>query len=147
MKSEYPDLGVNLPELLCILGVTVALQTGQLMWRAGRDQRKGQTNPDWQVAILVSKETYFEGLFWWPQDKQISISWLPHLKSLYIGPNWVLSHIFAVQVISTHYFKGMSLWKLLMVRQAEGMIQGQEKERGISDCLGPIVYQLVVVSS
>lgn len=43
LKSEYPDLGVNLHELLCLLGLTVGLQTGRLMWRARRGQRKGQT--------------------------------------------------------------------------------------------------------
>ena len=32
--------------------------------RAGRDWRKRQTPPDWQAAVLTSKETYIRGLPW-----------------------------------------------------------------------------------
>lgn len=63
--------------------VCVGSYTGPCIWRAGREWRKRQPTPDWQVASLISQGAYLQGCPVWRQDEWISTP-TPRILKLFI---------------------------------------------------------------
>ena len=71
----------------------VKSETGPCTRRARRHQRKKQATPDRQVAGVMSKRTYIQGLSWAARRGVDLHPTCQNLKSLYRGLNSVQSHI------------------------------------------------------
>lgn len=68
-------------------------KTGPHSWRTGRDQRKKQSTPDWQVEVLIIKRTYILGFSWAAARQCNCCTCLPESESLYRCLHWVQSCI------------------------------------------------------